>query len=135
MSNVYCTDEELTAMGAPVAAFARIVQADKDEMRASVSEFMDSFFRARYPMPILTWDRSVRECCATITAHRLLSVRGYSTSGGQDSSLATRSAAKELWLRDVARGVIHPLITATEKTGAIASPSVVSQRREGWYCD
>lgn len=85
---------------------------------AAASATVDSYIGRRFGLPLTVWGPDLRECCARLAAHNLVSTRGYSAQATDaDTVRAWRDDAIK-WLRDISEGRAVPAgVTASTPSG------------------
>lgn len=130
---VYATQADLARFGVMASATQAIPSASLDAALSSASRVLDSYFRARYSLPLLDWDDSVREKTCWIAAYNVLSMRGFSQDAGRDEQVRMRYESAVAWAEGVERQRVHPRVTQT----AVAAPSyqfpqISTSPKRGW---
>jgi len=113
VSEQYATLSDLYKYGAPERAFGQLDDATKTAGLVSASAKVATFLRARYVLPLLTWDDSITEATCKIAAYDLLVVRGYNPAAGADPNLRERNLDALFFLEKVQKSQAHPAITST----------------------
>lgn len=121
MSAAYCTLAEITTLGINPEAVEAIDPTRKEAAISEASDKMDGYLGAQFKLPLLTWGKDVRGCCARLAAIRLLRVRG---TGPEDSQTLEEMEGRETaWLRDVAKGIVQPQVTDSSPSSELGVPS------------
>lgn len=113
MSEQYASLADLYKHGAPVRVFGQLDDATKTAGLVSASAKVATFLRARYVLPLLTWDDSIVEATCKIATYDLLSVRGYNPAAGADPNIRDRYVDALVFLEKVQKSQAHPVITST----------------------
>lgn len=127
--SIYASLAQLYVHGAPQRAFGSISDADKEAALEAASETIDTYFRGRFPLPLVTWDHSVVENTCKIAAYELISgARGYNPAAGADTSLLDRYNQAISWCVKVQKQQAHPNVTASvaDTTPRHTQPMVMS---------
>lgn len=124
----YATTTDLTNAGLPAQSIQPLTAAQISAALQGASDFADTFLRARYTLPLLSWDSSLTEAVAKIAALRLLRIRGYSPTSTADQRFQQGHDEAVAWLNMVQRQQAHPLVvqSASTTTATIAQPTVIS---------
>ncbi len=132
MSNVYCLRTDLVLYAINAQAIAGIADAVVDSACAAASSIADSKFRARYPLPLLTWGVDVRSNTAKLAAYDVLVTRGMNPAGADRQFLERYDRAMR-WFDDVERQCAHPDVTYTATTSPnYSAPYVISKPQRGF---
>lgn len=109
----YAQISDLTTYGLPATALQspNLPVQVVNNVLASVSNQMDSYFRGRYSLPLIEWGVEVTDCCCKIAAYELLSVRGYNPAAAADVNIRDRYTDALDWLNKVQRQAVHPNVT------------------------
>ena len=113
MSEQYATLADLYTYGAPVRVFGQLDDSVKNAALVSASAKVATFLRARYVLPLLTWDDSITEATCKIATYDLLSNRGYNPGAGPDENIRNRYNDALFFLEKVQKSQAHPLVTST----------------------
>lgn len=140
----YATVAQLYIYGAPEKSFGQLSTEQKEGAITAASDVVDTYFRGRYQLPLVTWDISVTENTCRIAAYNLLSIRGYNPASGADVNILSRYEQAIEWLNKVQRQQAHPNVTPsfadspTYHQPMVISSSVVNlatgstARNRGW---
>jgi len=109
----YATATDLANFGLNPISTENVDPASINAQLEAASRFMDSYFRARYSLPLTNWDTSVRMNCCYVAARNILVARGYSPDAGPDVIEQQRYDQAVAWLEGVERQRIHPSVTET----------------------
>lgn len=121
----YATTDQLYAIGVPAAALADVSVAYVSIGLQAASSFVDSYLRARYPVPLSTYAYDITRATCIIAAYDLMVARGYSPDS-VDQELRNRYLDILKWLEDIRDGHTSPVDT---------SPSDVSSASYGVTVD
>jgi phage gp36-like protein len=121
MSAGYASIADLTTFGAPATAFASLTTDQKQGALDAASDLCDSFIRARYPLPLLTWDSTIRQSVAIIAAYQLLVIRGYNPAGGADPNFEIRYKVAMRNLELIQKQQLHPNVTSVPTPSSLAA--------------
>lgn len=129
----YATTADLARLTIPAEALADITAADQDAALAAASTLADGYLASRFTLPLSVWGDDLRLAVCSIGAYRLMTRRGYNPVGGDENlRLIYEDAMK--WLKEVANGLITPLVTDSSTTpteGRLAGEVRTSSKR-GW---
>lgn len=140
----YATKDELYIYGAPSKAFGQLTDAAKDAALEAASRTVDTYYRARFPLPLSSWDEQTKKVTCQIATYDLLSIRGYNPASGSDINIKDRYDSAIAWLEKVAKQQAHPEVaTAQINAPEVVQPSVItssvvnlatgaSSRNRGW---
>lgn len=128
MSEQYATLSDLYTYGAPSRVFGQLDDSVKTAALVSASAKVATYLRARYVLPLLTWDDSITEATCKIATYDLLSNRGYNPGAGPDENIRARFADAMIFLEKVQKSQAHPLVTSTVSPvpSYIDQPMVIS---------
>lgn len=129
----YATRADLATFGLMASATQPVPDATLDAILESASRELDNYFRARYSLPLLGWDTSIREKTCWIAAYMVMTARGYSQDGGYDQGIEERYKMAVAWAEGVERQRIHPHVQETPvQAPAYQFPQVATCRKAGW---
>lgn len=135
----YCKPEELGIWGINPDATDDLSVAEKIKPAIEgASDVADSYLRARYVLPLLSWGNDLRRMVAIIAAYDLIVVRGYNPRGGVgEDQLRLRYEDALAWLKLVAQGTVSPEVTdsspsATPGASSAGRSRIVSASQRGW---
>ena len=126
----YATQNDLYRLGLPEGALRGVSLAAIEDALEAASRLADSYLRARYALPLSSWDEALTRAVAIIAAYDLMAVRGYDPARGADEVLRLRYEDAIRWLERVAAGVLSPEVqdsTPDVREGAFSA--VTSLRR------
>lgn len=124
----YITDAELIAYG---VASTRGSSDQRTAARRAASSIADSYFRARYGLPLTSVDEAVKSRVAALAARELLRVIGWNPENPADSAIMKAADNAEKWFQLVATRDVHPLVTETAPASEPA-PEVLSDDLREW---
>ena len=101
---------DLYSRGAPASAFSSVPLEVQDDVLLSKSAYAYGFIKGHYPGEWTAWSEDVVECVCKLAAYELFCVRGFNPGAGSDVNIRMRYEDACAWLRDVARGSVHPTI-------------------------
>lgn len=123
----YAQISDLVALGLPATSLANVPSMTQQAELDAASGIMDSYFNGRFRLPLLVWDQSVVQACAVIAAFSILCVRGYNPASGADVNIKGRYDRVILWLEQVQRQAVHPVVTqSADPTNSTVQPFVSS---------
>ena len=126
----YATRDDLFRLGLPEGALRGVPPATIEDALEAASRLADSYLRARYALPLSSWDEALTRAVAIIAAYDLMAVRGYDPARGADEVLRLRYEDAIRWLERVAAGAVSPEVqdsTPDVREGAFSA--VTSLRR------
>lgn len=130
MGTIYASATDLGNFGVPTIAFGQLTVAQQNAALAGASATMDSYFRARYALPFVSFGVEVVECCCVLAAYRAMHMRGFNPAGGADTNFVKRYELAMQWLKDVKEQLVHPDVVANSSL-PMAQPVVASGTTEG----
>ena len=124
----------LTFVGTLVLAdvYACDVASSVERALDAASDWLDSYLRRRYTLPLTAWDIAVRQCAAARAGLLVMQARGYDPSVGSDKSVGDRADGAEKWAEKLAQGWVTPDVTDSSEEEPAEDVVVVSNRRRGW---
>jgi phage gp36-like protein len=129
----YASVADLTLYAVPSSALAGIPVASQQAALDAQSVFADSKLRARYSLPLQSWDVDLRRCVAILAAYDLLVVRGFNPDAAGDSNLRMRYEDALKWLDDVERQAAHPnVVPSADQSPKYDAPKVTTSPLRGW---
>lgn len=130
---VYADRTDFARFGVMASATLNVPDATIDAALASASAVLDTYFRARYSLPLLEWDTSIRQMCCWIAAWEVMTGRGFSADAGRDEQIQTRYEKAIAWAEGVERQRVHPHVVETPKAApAYQFPQVATNPKAGW---
>lgn len=118
MSAGYASIADLVKYGAPATAFASLTTDQKQSALDAAADLVDGFLRARYPLPLLSWDLSITRNTAIIATYDLLVTRGYNPAAGADPNFETRYNVAMRNLELIQKQQLHPYLTPQPTTSS-----------------
>jgi phage gp36-like protein len=146
----YCDVEDLGRFGVNAQALEDISAQDGQAPPIEgASRFMDGYLGKQFTLPFVPdpldpvarpgFGDDIRECCAVITAWRVLRVRGIKPGENpEDSALYLDYKEKIRWLEQIAAGKVTPVVTASASAispGAPSGPMVTTNVSRGWQSE
>jgi phage gp36-like protein len=137
----YCTAEDLEIYGVNAQALEDLSAANNQEPPIQgASDYMDGYLGKQFTLPLLAFGSDIRECCAVITAWRVLRTRGLRPGENpEDNALYLDYKEKIRWLEQIAAGKVTPVVTPSPSPGGGTSspggPMVLSNVSRGWQDD
>jgi phage gp36-like protein len=133
MADAYADQSDLARFGMMASASQPIPSAALDAQLLAASEVMNSYFRARYSLPLTDWDDSVRMYCCWIAAYLAFTMRGFSLDAGRDAQILERSQMAIDWCGGVEHQRIHPRVVETPVAEPrYQFPQISSSPKRGW---
>lgn len=114
------------------AASASITSGQQNAALASASDYADSYFRAQFTLPLISWGQDVTDAVCEIAAYRLMMLRGYNPESGSDVGLRQRYEDAIKWLERVASGKTVPNVSDSASGGVEGGPFIISSSQRGW---
>ena len=130
----YCAPSDLGLYGLNAIALSATPMPTQTAACIAASGELDSYFRGRWPLPLLTWGPEVTKMAAYIAVHTLYDgSRGASPMRGSDERIETNYQAAIDWAKGVQRQTVHPDVTFTPQPQTYALPQVRSPNCDrGW---
>lgn len=118
----------------PAAAFASVPTATQTKIVAGRCDYADAKMRARYRMPLLSFDMSISRAVLDMSAFDILCVRGFDPGSASDQLVQFRYSEAVKFFDDVERQRAHPVVTEALAPGTAEydAPLVLSDPRQGW---
>lgn len=113
-----------TALGDPTTG--PVPTAVRQAALDAASKVVDSFYRGRYPLPLLAWDIETTQATCKIAAWELLNIRGYNPASGADVNIRDRYQDAMGWLNRVQRQAAHPNVTPSAAQVQYTQPMVIT---------
>lgn len=120
----YATYADLYTLGAPETAFDGLAPEALDGALDAACDTVDSYLANRFTLPLTAVNGDVKRAACIIAAYDLIAGRGWnpSNSGGDSDQLSTRYDKVIEWLRDVAKGLVTPVVTDSAAPTTVVSP-------------
>lgn len=137
----YATLQQLYGLGAPETSFSEVSEDMRESALTAACDVVDSYLSNRFTLPLVTFGGDVTRAVCIIAAYDLLSGRGWNpaSTGGDSDQLSARYDSVKDWLRDVARGLVTPVVTDSSaptggavEAGGLPAQVVVAPRQS---CD
>lgn len=118
----------------PAASIATIPNATRQAMIDARNAYADSKMRARYRLPLLAVDESVKRAICDLTAFDMLCFRGFNPGSAADTTIQYKYEQAIKYFDDVERQRAHPLVVEAAAPGSLEydAPLVISDARKGW---
>ena len=130
---VYADRTDFARFGVQASATRNVPDASIDAALQAASAVLDSKFRARYSLPLLEWDMSIRIACCRIAALYVMGTRGYSQDAGLDVQIKELHDWAIDWADGVERQRTHPHVVETPvATPRYEFPQISSGAKRGW---
>lgn len=123
----YATRTHLAQFAIRAAALTGIATGDQDAALEAASDLADSYLRARFTLPLSSWQDDLRRAVCNVAAYDLLSARGYNPDAGADSNVRQRYEDAVRWLEGVAAGRVTPAVTDSGSSGSSGSGAGVAR--------
>ncbi|UAW08051.1 hypothetical protein [Myxococcus phage Mx4 ts27htf-1hrm-1] len=115
----YASLQDLYSLGVPQAALEGEASPEEQEQGLEAAcDLVDSYLSGRFVLPLTAHGRDLTRAAAIIAAYDLMTGRGYNPANqGDDSTqLDKRYEATIEWLRDIAKGIVKPVVTDSSPT-------------------
>jgi phage gp36-like protein len=133
MGSQYCTPADVASYALNAVALSSIPMPAQIAACGAASEQLDSYFRGRYPLPLLTWGTDVTMMASYVAAKLMLEQRGTRPMSGADDTTERNYDRAIAWAQGVQRQTVHPDVTFTAQPQTYAFPMVSSPNRlRGW---
>ena len=133
MASQYCFPSDVGKYALNPVALSTIPPTAQTAACIAASELFDSFFRGRYPLPLLTWGTDVTMMASYVAAKLMLEQRGTRPMAGADDTTETNYDRAIAWAQGVQRQTVHPDVTFAAQPQTYALPMVSSPNRlRGW---
>lgn len=131
----YCTQEELVKLGIFADALRTVDPDDQDAAIVAASDEMDGYLGSQYKLPLVTWGNDVRQMCARLAVHTLISARGFNSSSSTDDQITQMREIAERWLKRVSDGSLALTVTDSsgQGVGYVAGGAIVQSNRSRGY--
>jgi phage gp36-like protein len=86
--------------------------------------------RARYKLPLLTWDDDLEQQVCSLAVWPVMTYAGYNPEAGQNNQYRAITEGAEQWFRDLGARRVHPAIT--DSTSRSPTPMAWSNPKRGW---
>ncbi len=131
--SAYAFVSDLYVHGAPASAFGSLTDGDKLEAIESASAELDAAISSQGEVPLTgTIPKDLVQRVCHIATYELMCRVGFNPSAGADQNYLIRSQSARTYLRDIARGVVHPRVTFSTVRSVKAQPQVKSKTLRGW---
>lgn len=74
----------------------------------AASEFVDSFLRQQFALPLTKWGADIRRAVIWIAAYDLICLRGFNPNNAGDENFLTKYKMAVAWLLQVSKGQVSP---------------------------
>jgi phage gp36-like protein len=123
---VYCQPSDLALVGALPTFVQSLTAAQQIEAIQTASALMDSYFVARFTLPLVQCSYDVVQCCAKLAIFFLVQARGYNPLNPAELVYETTYNQQIKWLKDVANGQATPQVTDSSPSAAPGLPTPTS---------
>jgi len=127
----YATSLDLASNGLPDAALLAFTSTQITAALANASDEADSYLRARYQLPLVTWGADITSKVCQIAAWHLLCTKGFNPESGSDIAVRTRYTDAVSWFRDVSKRITHANVTPLSDT-VTGLPQTNGNLLRGW---
>ena len=98
---------------------------------------IDGYLRDRFALPLKSWDKAIRRCCAILAVYDAMVARGFNPANAAgDEQLQIRHDTEIAWLRDIANNRTTPDVVDSSPQGGEAVSAVraeVDSNRQRGY--
>lgn len=113
----YATRTDLyTVIAAAALTHPSTGTAAQDAELLRASELLDGYLRQQFILPLVRWGSDVVRMVCDVAAYRLVCLRGFNPELQGDSLYRDNFQAAELWMRDVAKGLVSPDVVDSSPT-------------------
>ena len=127
----YATAADLASHGLPDVALAGFTSIQITAALVNASDEADSYLRARYQLPLVTWGADITSKVCQIAAWHLLCSKGFNPESGSDIAVRTRYTDAVAWLRNVSKRITHANVTPVSNT-VTGIPQTNANPLRGW---
>ncbi len=140
-SPIYATTTDLVNYGLPASVLAATTNAQQVAILNGRSRWIDSFLRAQFELPLVTWDTDITQAVCAAASYDLMVIRGYNPEAGADINIRLRFEDARKWAEDCAAGKLTPSVTDSSPDAAqgtanqgitSAGPRVSSATQRGY---
>ena len=128
----YALVADLYVHGAPASAFGSLTDAQRQQALDDASDDFDAVISSQGTLPLTAWPGTVTQKLCHVATYQLLCVVGFNPNVGADMNYRLRHDDARSWMRDVARGIIRPLVTFSTPRATTAQPRVASKPLRRW---
>jgi phage gp36-like protein len=89
------------------------------------ADTIDSYLRSRYALPLRSWGKDIRRCCAILAVYDAMTARGFNPANSGDDQLELRYEKQIQWLRDISNEKASPNVIDASSP---ASPGTSTER-------
>lgn len=131
----YCEVGELITLGLINPSAIQGVDPLTQQTAIDVAaDEINGYFAGRYPLPLITWDRKIRQVNAWLAVYAIMSGRGFDPSRPGDDGIQLRYDAAIKWCVGVQERTIHPTVTFSDPgPPAYQTPQVSSMPQRNFY--
>ena len=115
----YATVQQLRDLGVPGAGLDEFTDPQLQAFLDTASSLMDTSLRARYVLPLLSWDVDLVQWCVDIAVWLIMKKRGYTPEAGRNDTFRTGYTDAMAALDQVAKRLRHPAITDSAKRARV----------------
>lgn len=134
MGSQYCLPSDVALYAMNEIALSAVPLPQQNACCIAASETLDSHFRGRYPLPLLTWGTDVTMHAAYVAAYLIYSgSRGAMPMKGADDRVMINYEHAIEWAKGVQRQTVHPDVTFACPAPTYQLPQVHSPNKpRGW---
>lgn len=125
----YATVQQLKDLGIPGAGLSEFTDLQLQGFLDAGATLMNTDLRARYTLPLLSWDVDLVQWNVDISVWLIMKQRGHNPEAGHNDNFRTAYTDATTALREVGKRVRHPNIVDSAKRAR--SPRVWSRPLRG----
>jgi phage gp36-like protein len=131
----YCTVDDLETLGIGARAFGGLTIPQKQTAIKSASEFIDSYLRNQYTLPLQApVGEDIKRCCAILACYFMLVTRGFDPAADGNEIIIEERDRQVRWLEGIRDGKTAPNITdsSPEQLAFGTGPRVITSSSRGY---
>ncbi len=125
----YATTTDLATLGIAAAALANVPPATQQAAVDAACALADGYLGAKFELPLTSWGKDLTLNVAKIAAFEALRMRGFAPEG-IDQAIRDGYTDAIAWLRDIARGVVTPIVVDSSSAGTVGGAFVVAPQTQ-----
>ena len=115
----YATVQQLKDLAIPAAGLDEFTDLQLQGFLDSATTLMNTDLRARYTLPLLSWDLDLVQWCVDIATWLILKKRGHNPEAGHNDNFRTAYTDATTALKEVAKRLRHPNIVDSAKRARV----------------
>lgn len=123
---------DLYTHGAPSESFGSLTNGDRSAALASAYAELEAAASSQGTVPLVSISADLTAKVCQIAAYELLCRVGFNPNAGADRNYLDRALAARGYFRDIAKGIVRPLVTFSTARTSRAQPQVRSKPIRGW---